>query len=385
MKKNLYVMYAIALLQGMVFYGPIATLYRQAQGVTVFQITLIEGISLGLAILLEIPWGIAADKIGYRKTIIFCSGLYFVSKIVFWKATGFGGFLAERILLSVVEAGFSGVDTSILYLSCQGKNSQKVFGIYNSMSMTGLLLAAAVFSVFVRDNYSLAGFLTVVSYGLAALLSLGLTEVKQAASAAAPAEPFRATLHRTLGNRTMLLFLAAVAFLTEAHQTITVFLNQLQYERCGLSSTAIGVLYIAATVLGMLGFCSAPLTKRMGTRAFCLLFCGLAAAVCLVLGATQTAFPAVVGILTLRISNTLFQPFRAQLQNRQIQTENRATALSIHAMIVNCIAIATNLIFGALSDWSLPAAFFFGAGICVCSLLLFSLWHKRNLSAEQAR
>ena len=383
MKKNLYVMYAIALLQGMVFYGPIATLYRQAQGVTVFQITLIEGISLGLAILLEIPWGIAADKIGYRKTIIFCSGLYFVSKIVFWKATGFGGFLAERILLSVVEAGFSGVDTSILYLSCQGKNSQKVFGIYNSMSMAGLLLAAAVFSVFVRDNYSLAGFLTVVSYGLAALLSLGLTEVKQAASAAA--EPFRATLHRTLGNRTMLLFLAAVAFLTEAHQTITVFLNQLQYERCGLSSTAIGVLYIAATVLGMLGFCSAPLTKRMGTRAFCLLFCGLAAAVCLVLGATQTAFPAVVGILTLRISNTLFQPFRAQLQNRQIQTENRATALSIHAMIVNCIAIATNLIFGALSDWSLPAAFFFGAGICVCSLLLFSLWHKRNLSAEQAR
>ena len=385
MKKNLYVMYAIALLQGMVFYGPIATLYRQAQGVTVFQITLIEGISLGLAILLEIPWGIAADKIGYRKTIIFCSGLYFVSKIVFWKATGFGGFLAERILLSVVEAGFSGVDTSILYLSCQGKNSQKVFGIYNSMSMAGLLLAAAVFSVFVRDNYSLAGFLTVVSYGLAALLSLGLTEVKQAASAAAPAEPFRATLHRTLGNRTMLLFLAAVAFLTEAHQTITVFLNQLQYERCGLSSTAIGVLYIAATVLGMLGFCSAPLTKRMGTRAFCLLFCGLAAAACLVLGATQTAFPAGVGILTLRISNTLFQPFRAQLQNRQIQTENRATALSIHAMIVNCIAIATNLIFGALSDWSLPAAFFFGAGICVCSLLLFSLWHKRNLSAEQAR
>ena len=31
MKKNLYILYGIALLQGMVFYGPIATLYRQAQ------------------------------------------------------------------------------------------------------------------------------------------------------------------------------------------------------------------------------------------------------------------------------------------------------------------------------------------------------------------
>ena len=55
MKKNLYIMYAIALLQGMVFYSPIATLYRQAQGVTLFQITVIEGISLALGILLELP------------------------------------------------------------------------------------------------------------------------------------------------------------------------------------------------------------------------------------------------------------------------------------------------------------------------------------------
>ena len=184
MKRNLYVMYAIALLQGMVFYGPIATLYRQAQGVTVFQITVIESISLGLEILLEVPWGIAADRIGYKKTMVFCSGLYFVSKIVFWKATGFAGFLMERILLSVVFSGFSGVDSSIIYLS--GNESQKAFGIYNSMGMAGLLIAAGVFSLVVRDNYALAGLLTVISYGIAALLSLGLTEVKGTAAENVP-------------------------------------------------------------------------------------------------------------------------------------------------------------------------------------------------------
>ena len=76
MKRNLYLMYAIALLQGMVFYGPIATLYRQAQGVSVFQITLIESLSMALAVALEIPWGVIADKIGYRRTMIFCLELY---------------------------------------------------------------------------------------------------------------------------------------------------------------------------------------------------------------------------------------------------------------------------------------------------------------------
>lgn len=233
MKKNIYILYAIGLLQGMVFYGPIATLYRQAQGVTVFQITLIESISLALCIALEVPWGVVADRIGYRKTMVFCCGLYFVSKILFWQATNFWWFLAERILLSVVIAGMSGVDSSILYLSCQGRSSQRVFGIYSGMGMAGLLIAAGVFSLVVRDNYPLAAFLTVISYALAAVLALGLTEVKQETS-----PQHHGQLRRALPKGSLVLFLLAAAFLAETHQTITVFLNQLQYQRCGLGDGA---------------------------------------------------------------------------------------------------------------------------------------------------
>lgn len=171
-------MYAIALLQGMVFYGPIATLYRQANGLTVFHITLIESVSYLLCILFEVPWGIIADKIGYKKTMSFCCGLYLVSKIVFWRADGFFDFLLERIMLSVVIAGLSGVDTSILYLSCNKGESQKVFSVYNSLGLTGLLFASFVFSAFIGRNYTASAFLTVISYGVAAVLSLFLDEVK---------------------------------------------------------------------------------------------------------------------------------------------------------------------------------------------------------------
>lgn len=62
-KKNIYLLYAISFLQGLVFYGPVATLYRQAAGVSVFQITVIESISLALCIALEMPWGLVADRI----------------------------------------------------------------------------------------------------------------------------------------------------------------------------------------------------------------------------------------------------------------------------------------------------------------------------------
>lgn len=171
-------MYAIAFFQGMVFYAPAATLYRLAQGISVFQITVIESISLAALIVLEIPWGTVADRIGYRTTMVFCSCLYFVSKLVFWKASDFSGFLLERLMLSVVLSGLSGVDSSIIYLSCKGKNSQHAFGMYNGMGMAGLVTAAVLYALVIQDNYPLAGFLTAISYGATALLSFGITEVK---------------------------------------------------------------------------------------------------------------------------------------------------------------------------------------------------------------
>lgn len=176
-----------------------------------------------------------------------------------------------------------------------------------------------------------------------------------------------------------------VALLSEAHQTITVFLNQLQYERCGLSDSVIGLVYIVATLLGLLGAYSSAFTKRVGVRRSFTLFCVLAALSCLVLGSTTLALPSVIGVLLLRLSNTLFQPLLADLQNWQITSRNRATALSVCGMLVDGIAIGTNLVFGALSDWKLSSAFYFGSAICIVGLISFRKWLNKgsgNLSSD---
>ena len=223
--RNIWLMYAIAFLQGMVFYGPIATLYRQSAGITIYQITIIESISLVLTILFELPWGIVADKIGYKKSMLFCCVLYFLSKIVFWKAASFTAFLAERILLSIVISGLSGVDSSILYLSCDKGKSQKVFGIYNNLQTLGLLFASAVYSVVIKDNYRLAGLLTVCCYGIAAIIAFWLVEVKSfnCERKKDAAGDFIKPLRQIFKSKYIILFLLGVALFNETHQTITVF------------------------------------------------------------------------------------------------------------------------------------------------------------------
>ena len=371
-------MYAIVLLQGMVFYGPIATLYRQANGITVFQITLIESISYLLCILFEVPWGIIADKIGYRKTMVFCCGLYLASKIVFWRADGFFDFLLERIMLSVVIAGLSGVDTSILYLSCGEGESQKVFGVYNSLGLIGLLFASYIFSAFVGTNYSAAAFLTVVSYGIAAVLSLFLDEVKSAENQAVRFSDLKAVFTRIVKDRKFILFLISVAFLSQTHQTITVFFNQIQYEKCGMYASTIGYVYIVVTLAGLFGVFSAKLTRALGEKSTGIALQIVSIASCVVLGFTNTAPVSVLGVLLLSVIDSLYQPYQTELQNRHVLSTNRATELSVYAMVVNCVSAGTSVLFGTLAGVNLKTAFFFAAGICSAGLLLFCIWYKNK-------
>ena len=169
-----------------------------------------------------------------------------------------------------------------------------------------------------------------------------------------------------------------MGLLTEVHQTVTVFLNQLQYERCGMTSTAIGAVYIAATLLGLCGVWSAALTRRTGPKRAVGLFCLAPALACVVLTVTDRALLSVGSIWLLQVSDSLFQPFQVQLQNRQVQTRNRATALSIHAMIVDVVAIGSNLLFGALAQWDLRLAFVFGAVACLTALGLLGVWRQRT-------
>lgn len=368
---------ATAFLQGMVFYGPIATLYRQARGVSVFQITLIESISLACLIALEIPWGYVADRIGYRRTLAACNVLYFLPKIVFWRAEGFGGFLLERLMLSVVLSGFSGCDSAYLFSLAGEGESQKAFGAYEASATAGLVAASLLFSTAVGGDFDAAGFLTVLSYGAAMVLTFFLPEVPPPARRSAGFGARAGEAAREVwDNRRFLLFLAAAALLTESNQTITVFLSQLQYVRAGIPARAMGYLFIPLTLMGLFAARSHRLTARLGEgRALSGLFL-LGALSCGLLAVTGSPVLSVAGILALRLSASVFAPIGMEVQNRQVRSCGRATMLSVYSSVMNLVAVGTGLIFGRLAEEGVGRAMAAGAGFCLTGLLLYTLWRR---------
>nr|WP_319489625.1 MFS transporter [uncultured Caproiciproducens sp.] len=376
-RKNVYLFYAIALFQGMVFYAPIATLYRQARGLGIFEITLIESVSMIVSLALEIPWGFIADKIGYKKTILLCNFLYFLSKIVFWKANGFGMFLLERLMLSVVISGLSGCDSAFLYLSAGKANAMRVFGIYSAMGSAGLLAASAVFSLFLRGNTSLSALLTVFSYGISLILTIFSTEVENHVE---NSKNFLKQAAELLGvlkkQKRFMLFLVAAALLAECNQTITVFLNQLQYLRGGIQPQAMGFLYILVIISGLFAARSHRLVEKLGESRVSILLFLAGGASCLLMALFSNPVLSVGCMILLRVSSALFVPVQMNVENRSISTANRAAILSAYSIVTDLVAAGTNLTFGRAAEIGVPSAMLLGAGFCFSAFLLYCIWRR---------
>lgn len=281
-------------------------------------------------------------------------------------------------MLSVVCAGLSGVDSSMLYLSCAEDDSHRVFSIYENLGQLGMLFAAGIYALWIGDDYRLAGFLTVLSYGAAAVLSLGLTEVVSRQEIRANPRNMLSVIKVQLGNPEVLLLLLAVGLLNETHQTITVFLSQLQYTNAGMTHGRISLAYILVNLTALAGGFSARLCRKTGAKILGTGLLTLAAMSCLVLGLFPLPVTSVLAVILLRLCFSLMQPLHMDLQNKQITGQDRATALSMNAVVMESLGIFLNLIFGRVAELRLSAAMVLGAVFCVMGDILYWLSFQKR-------
>ena len=376
-KKNVYLLYGVALLQGMVFYAPIATLYRQERGLGIFEITLIESISMVVSLALELPWGFLAERIGYRRTLLICNFFFFISKLIFWQASGFGMFLLERLILSIVISGLSGCDSAFLYLSAGKTDSLRVFGIYSAMGSAGTLFAATVFSLFLHGNSSLSALFTVFSYGFSLLLTIFSTEVENHVENSPDFKKQVFEMFAALKKqKRFFLFLLAAALLAQCNQTIAVFLNQLQYLRGGIRPETMGLLYIPAIVAELFAARSHRLVSRIGEGNACTLLFLTGGAACLAMFFSANPVLSVGCVVLLRAAAALFVPIQMEVENRTVSAGNRAAVLSAYSVAMDVVSVGTNLLFGKAAETNVAASMLLGAGFCFAAFLSYGIWRR---------
>ena len=172
----------------------------------------------------------------------------------------------------------------------------------------------------------------------------------------------------------MVAFLLAVALFQQMHQTITVFLSQMQYEKLGASISFMGAAYIVMTLVGLLGIFSSRFTGWFGRRKVILACCAGAFAACIGLGQSNHLFFSALFVFCLRAVFSIMEPLQMQLQNEQISSEYRAAILSVQTIVMDAAGADMSLLLGAVAQCTLSGAFWMGAAFCAGAFGLFELW-----------
>ena len=382
--RNVLRMYWIALLQGLVFYGPIATLYRQVRGVSLYQIALIESVSLALSLLCEIPWGVLSDRIGYKRTLVLSNLIYLLSKLVFWRARSFAGFLTERLLLALALSGLSGCDIAYLHEVTAPQRRIHVFGWYEAACYLGLMAASAIYALALPGRYEAAALLTVMAYVLALALTCRLQEVPLPPSC--KRTPWRHTLKALLGDWRFWPFLLGAACLRETAQMLSVFLGQLNYQRLGLPQPLFGIAALLCTCAHLSSLLTARLEARWGTGRVALACCSLALLSCVALLFVHRAALAVAATCLLAGAASMFQPLAQSIMDRRTPSGGRAAMLSGYSALMNLAGAGLNLGFGALGEGNLVAAYALGGLLCLAApLLCLSALKKERRKPQTAK
>lgn len=359
LSRNLTLLTGMSLLQGMVFYSPVATLYRVQNGLSLSEFFLIEALSWGLTLVSEIPWGLVADRVGARRTLLWGHGLFLVTKVIFALATGFAGFLAERLLLALAIGALSGCDSALVHRSAPPGTAGRAFARIEAAALGGMVVAGLVGPWLAGISLRWTAWATVVPYAVAWGLSWFL--VDPAKVVPRPVK-WRRELRRTRlalgrlfwGGPSRILTLSSLALGGEIIHLVLVFLAQLVYQRAGIPTEAFGAMFLALQLVPMVVLALVP--AGWGAHPRRGLAATMAASAVLVGVLALVTHPAVVvGVVLLAVVSSLSRPLASTWQNTQVRGGSRATTLSVFALWSEGVSAGANAVLGTLPTADLTA------------------------------
>lgn len=358
-KKNIYIMYIIVFLQGMVFYSPISTLFRQDRGLSLEQIFLLQAILSFTIIVFEVPFGYIGDKIGYKKTIILSNTILFISKIVFYKSHSFQLFFLESILFGISAAATSGCDIALLYESKGNESGEKIFGRYSAVGSIGFLLSSLISTYFISKSFDLTAFATIIPHGICVIATLFLKDVKNNISSEKSNKSFLHEIKVCFSKKgiiALFIFVLLISLISQIVHSTTVFLNQVQYSNSGIDIKFYGLISAIIQIVGILAAQTYRFTNKFGQKNVLISLLAFINMGLLALIFTNNPLISILCMMIISGSFTMCTPIITTIQNQSIKN-NRATMLSIYSLFGNIVGSLVNILIGRSADSSLKMAF----------------------------
>ena len=167
-RRNIYLLYGIQSLISFEVFIPVMTLFFLERGLTLFQIMLLQSIFAISMIIMEIPSGYFADRLGRKASIVVSIILMAFGFLLYYASFNFWMFVLSEIIIGLGASFLSGSDSALLYDSLIETNNKEMFKKYEGKRGSLSLVSESIASV-------LGGFIAKISLSLPLLVQFFIT------------------------------------------------------------------------------------------------------------------------------------------------------------------------------------------------------------------
>lgn len=343
--RSLRLFYVFRLLATSYLYVPIFMLFQASRGLSFGESLALGGIFSGVVILVEVPTGVFADRIGRRRSMLLGALTMVASCLIAADATTFGEFAVAEVLAAVSIALCSGADSAYLFDFLRSHDRVHEYSRYESTASAWHLMGSAVAfaggGLLAQIDLALPYLVTAGVAAIAAVIACLLHDDRPVVDDRVPARlvmkswtsQMTSALGEVAGNPRlawMVGYSAVVFVLLRA----TVYLYQPYLSARGFSPVEIGVLFAAVYVVASLvAYRTYQLRRWIGDEVLLWALLGTLA-VCFLGLAGVSSGPWMLALLAAKaVANGVYSPLTKPLLNLEItDSRRRAAILSVESM-----------------------------------------------------
>ena len=378
---------ALSALQFALFPIPIITLFWKDQvGMSLADIMVLQAVFGVAVVLLEFPSGYFADRAGYKKSLLAGALLWGAGWVIYAGGARFGTIVVAEIVLGAGSAFVSGADRALLWTSLatagRGDQYRRWEGRLRAAGQASEAVSAAAGGWLYAVRPRLPFWLQVPVAALALASVIALREAPRP-RAAEHRSHLRRALHVvrfTLWRHRRLQAAMALSVSLGLSSFVMVWLIQPYMQARGIPPAWFGPLWAGAHVwLAAVSLASARLVAALGLRATLLGCCLLVPLGYAGLAASASAW-GVAFYLCFMTLRGLQGPILASVMQEDAPGEDRASVLSLAALLFRLAFVVTGPPIGALVDHAgmEPALAILAAAFTASALLAFTLFTRAH-------
>lgn len=335
-------------------------------------------------VFLEVPSGALADLIGRKKTVVLGSVLHLVSMIWFALVHSPFDVWGANIVWMIGASLCSGADSAILYDSLKKLGREGEYKQIEGASVGNRLLIVAVCSLvtglIATTHLRVPLFLSIPGVVFSTVSTFFFTEPRAIRTYAAR-EHFDMMKMSVLfvANHRAVKWIIGFSMLITVSSKVWFFTYNPYFELVELPMVYYGVMFSMLNVVAwFFSRYAYSLEKRLNERTIIALMILMMGIPTIVMGSVVAMFS--VGVILLQNAVRGFErPFLGAFLNNHLDSENRATVISIRSAVSGFAQFLGLGIFGAvLNNWPLPLCLQF-LGIVVLVLGAVALRKHRAI------